>query len=201
MTKVSSNKNFLSILEQGNKFEVQQYLSGFKELSMVKFDKILSIPQTERIQGLVAQPEGYMRVAAAITASLKSAMDSINVRVGLTEDQIITLATEIIEESKEDNLALEDVLLFLKDLVTGKAGKIYDRMDIPTFFELFETYRQTRHEALRDIRYEQSANYKALGPTERAGDNNDREKELHRSALGDHLKKLYKDQVKENQKI
>lgn len=123
-------------------------------------------------------------------------MDAINLRVGLTEDQIITIATEIIEESKEDNLALEDVLLFLKDLITGKAGKIYDRMDVPTFFELFETYRQTRHDALQDIRYEQSVNYKALGPTERASDNNDREKELHRSALGDHLKNLYKDEPK-----
>lgn len=181
-------------METGNKLEIQQHLTVFKDRGVLLFDKTLSIPQTERIPALITQPDGYIRVASVLAASLKSAFDAINLRIGFTEDQVIELAGLIIETSNEDYLSLEDVLLFLHELITGKAGKIYDRMDIPTFFELFETYRQTRHEALQNIRYEQSVNYKALGPTERAGDNDDREKELHRSALGDHLKQLYKDQ-------
>jgi hypothetical protein len=36
-------------------------------------------------------------------------------------------------------------------------------MDIPTFFEFFEKYRQERHINLIRIREERSANYKVMG--------------------------------------
>lgn len=95
----------------------------------------------------------------------------MNLKRGMNEDQIINLAEAIIEESKEDNLSMEDVLLFLQQMMTGKiAGRIYDRMDIPLFFELFEYYRQERYLALRYIQYEAEVNYKALGDQTRTSD-------------------------------
>lgn len=112
---------------------------------------------------LAATENGRYEVLVAITASLKSAFSNVNLRVGLNEDQIIELADQIIDQSNEDNLALEDVLLFLQKFLTGSYGKIYDRMDIPTFFEFFEKYRQERYESLLNIRDEQHSQRKIEG--------------------------------------
>jgi hypothetical protein len=180
--------------------EIAIHLSHFRNMGVVDFKAALSVPTEERIPTLSKTKEGYNALLIALTASIKSAMSNFNLRVGLSEDQMVELADQIITQSHEDNLSLEDVLLFLQDLISGKAGKIYDRMDIPTFFELFETYRQKRHEALLDIRYEQHVNYKALGPTERESENYDRERQAQREAIGDHLRKQYKEKFPDEPK-
>jgi hypothetical protein len=180
---------------QGNKSEINFQLSLYKERGAVRFDKVLTVPSLERIPALVATGDGRMQVSAAIAASVKSAFDNINLRVGLTAEQMVELAEQIIDQAEEDNLALEDVLLFLQQLIIGKAGKIFDRMDIPTFFELFENYRESRFKTLKTIRDEQHIQQKSFGYTgERTADNQDREKELMRSAIGDYLKDKVKNQ-------
>lgn len=180
----------LSVLETGNKLAVQQHLTQFKERGVVAFDRVLSVPTNERIPALVKQPDGHLRVAAALTAAITNALQNINLRSTLTEDQIIELAGMIIEQSEEDNLALEDVLLFLQQLVSGKVGVIYNRMDIPTFFDLFESYRQERHIQLLRIREEQEAQYKAIGDKERISEN-DSEKDEMRAAIGSYLQQKF----------
>ncbi len=177
-------------MEKRDKVAVYEHLMSFKQRGIVQFDKVLTIPTEDRIPALIQQKDGMQRIAAVLTASLNSALSNINVRVGLNEDQVIEIAALIIDQSHEDNLSLEDVLLFLQELSTGRAGKIYDRMDIPTFFELFEVYRQDRHESMRNIRYEQDVNHKSQGPTERVSEDVDRNE--HRSALNDYLKEIYK---------
>lgn len=184
----------LNVLEKQDKIAIYNRLATFKDRGVVQYNKLLSLPQSERIAGLIHLPEGRKRVAAVLTASIGSAMSNLNLRIGLNEDQVVEIAVQIIDQAEEDYLSLEDVLLFLQQLITGQMGKIYDRMDIPTFFELFEVYRQDRHEALMRIRYEQQANHKALGPTERASEDITSEKDAHRSALNEHMKNMYKNQ-------
>lgn len=149
-------------METGDKTQITHHLSRFKEKGLVRFDKVLAIESGERIAALVRQDEGYLKVAAAIAASIQSAVNNLNLKLNLSEDQIAELAGLIIDDAEEDNLALEDVLLFLQQMITGKLGKIYERLDIQKFFELFEVYRQQRHENLIRIREEQAAQHKAL---------------------------------------
>lgn len=158
----------LDIMEAGNKQEINNSLLLFRERGEIVFERILSVPSSQRIPALIETNDGRARVSAAIAGSLKSAMDNVNLRVGLSEDQIFDLAEAIIDESMSDNLSLEDVLLFLKELITGKAGKIYDRLDMPTFFELFETYRQKRHQSLLEFRENEHLKYKSLGDPDRS---------------------------------
>lgn len=113
----------------------------------------------------------------------------MNLRKGMNEDQLIDLAEMIIDEAHADNLSMEDVLLFLQQLVTGKAGKIFDRMDIPVFFELFEHYRQERYLALRYIQYEAECNYKALGDSTRVSDGVAENDANTRQVMNDYYKK------------
>ena len=180
----------LSVMEAGDRVEILRALQPFRERGIIQYSKSLEIPAGERIPALLNLERGRERISASIAASLTSAMQNINLRVGLSPEQIFELSEAIIDQSHEDNLGLEDILLFLGELVTGKAGKIYDRMDMPTFFELFEYYRQQRHSTLMDIRYEEQVNHKAQGPTDRTSEETD--KDAHREALADHLKNLYK---------
>jgi hypothetical protein len=146
------------------------HLRLFKDKGKVRYDKTLQIPSSERITALTRADDGYKQVYTVLVVNLQLAFANLNLKRGVNDDQLLELADMIIEEANEDNLSMEDVLLFLQQLVTGKAGKIYDRLDIPAFFELFEGYRQERHLALQYIQYETDCHYKALGDTTRSSD-------------------------------
>jgi hypothetical protein len=160
---ISSNKALLQKLVAGDKLAITSYLSKFKERGIVKFEKVLDISMADRIPSLVVSEEGRSEVLIALTVSLKSLFSNFNLRVGLNEDQLVEIADLIIEQSYEDNLSIEDFLLFGQKFLVGDYGKIYDRMDIPTFFEFFEKYRQARHESMLNIREEQHVQFKSMG--------------------------------------
>lgn len=170
------------------------HLSRFKEAGLIKFERTLQIPMSERIPALVKEEHGHFNVLTAIVASLKGALDNINIKRTLTEDQVIELAEVIIDQSNEDQLALEDVLLFLNRLITGQAGTLYDRLDMPTFFELFESYREERYQALRHVQHEQHIVYKGLGDNSRLSDIVKDADDNYRQALADHYKKQYNEE-------
>ena len=151
----------LQKLTAGNDLEILTHLSRFKELGRVKMDLVLAVPSAERLPALAAQNRPAVLVTLA--AAIKKALQNIKVKNGPDDTMIVEIADRLIDESNEDNLALEDVLLFLQELTSGKTGPLYDRLDMPTFFEHLETYRQRRWEALQNIRYEKEQQFKAMG--------------------------------------
>lgn len=166
------------------------HLDKFKHQGIVDFSKVLSISLSDRIPALTNSEEGRYAVLVALSAALNSAFKNMNLRIGFNEDQIIELAGMIIDQSHEDYLALEDVLLFLQKLLVGEFGKIYDRMDIPTFFEMFEKYRQNRYVSLKQIQEERHVQNKSYGSPERWSDMN---KDEERSAFHEAMKTYVKD--------
>jgi len=173
----------------GKRLEIKTHLTRFSEAGKIRFERTLLIPEIERIPALVASYEGRFNVFTAVVASLKYALDNINLRKTFNEDQLLELADVIIDSSHEDQLALEDVLLFLGRLMTGQAGTLYDRLDMPTFFELFETYREERFQALRHVRDEQHANYKCMGDSGRLSDQMKEEDSTYREVVANYYKK------------
>lgn len=156
---------------------------------MVSYRKVLELPLNERIPTLIEQPGKRAEVLTAISAALKSAFNNINVRLSMSEDQVVELADMIIDQSHEDQLGIEDVLLFLGDLLQGKMGKVNDRMDIPTFFTLFEGYRQRRHEEMKGFKDEIDAQYRALPVNDRfVHDSVESEKGVNRAAMARYLR-------------
>jgi hypothetical protein len=160
----------LGVMLTGDRQEIRNQLALYKEKGIVQYERTLEIPSHERITALVSLPDGRRTVSAALAASINSALTSMNTRLSMNEEQILDLADEIIDQAAEDNLGLEDVLLFLQMMITGKTGKNYDRMDIPTFFEHFEVYRQERHEALLRKREEENVNFKCAGDNRRTSE-------------------------------
>lgn len=150
----------------------------------------MQIPVSERIPALAKSDRVY--VHKIISAQIQYAMKFFNISNSLSIEQIFLLADEIIDDSESDNLSLQDVFVFLQKLCAGKMGTVFNRLDIPTFRELFEIHRQERYEEMQNAREEQQVRHKSFGPTERASDNQDREKELMHGAMKDYLKDKFK---------
>ena len=159
--------SILSVMERKDSGTVQEMLQVYRERGAVDHKKTLAIPFEQRIPTLIEQPGGRVRVSAAIASSILSAFKHID-KARMDAEQIVELAENIIDSSFEDQLSIEDVLLFLKDLLMGKCGKITGILDMPSFFEYFEQYRNQRYRTLEAIRYEEHLNQKSMGHAARS---------------------------------
>lgn len=176
-------------LEKGDKLAINQLVKAYKlPNGAVNFGMVLSIPSSERLPQMVSD-QGYERVHTLLVAGVQLAMESLNLSNSLNAGQIFDLADTIIDASSEDYLSLPDVVLFLQKLVRGEMGKLYSQIDIAKFMELFEVYREERHQELMRIREEQQAQYKAYGSPERWSDmHKDEERNSYREAMVNYLK-------------
>jgi hypothetical protein len=104
----------------------------------------------------------------------------------MTPEQITDLCYAILDEAEQDQLAIQDVLLFLDGMIKYKYGKVYDRMDMPTFFEMLEKYREERHLAFINGKDEAHAQFKAMGDSNRTSQ--DIDKEANRNAMQQYLR-------------
>jgi hypothetical protein len=159
----------LSLLERRDEGSINQALTAFREKGIVSYEKTLAIPMEQRIPVLAQSPEGRQKVSIALAASMLSAFQHID-KAKMSAATIKEIAEGIIDSSHEDQLSIEDILLFLKDLLMGKYGKISSGLDMPAFFEIFERYRDERYKTLRKIRWEEHLTYKSLGDSNRAFD-------------------------------
>lgn len=187
-TNLNSKPLLLNVLVEGNKFAISGELARYRERGMISYRKILEIPLWERIPALLEFPGNRPVIGTALVASLKSAFSQINLSAPMNEEQIVELAAALMESASEDNLGLEDILLFLQDLLMGKMGTLFNRMDSPTFFESFEIYRQRRHVEMRNIRDEEAAQFRALPINDRfVYDSVQEEKDKTRKAIASYF--------------
>lgn len=179
-------KPLLLALETNDKDGIRLALEPYKSGASNNYLALLSIKQ--RLTELAKSD--YKRTAAVVTVALKRAFDTMNLIRPMSVDQILELTEVILDSSNEDFLALEDVVLFLQGLTRGKYGKLYESMDIPKFMELFEVYREERHQALLKHRDDEYLRTKE-GTDDRFSQMPDKNKE----AIGDYLKDKYNDTV------
>lgn len=140
-----------------NRTIVNQSLKPYKlPTGQVNFRELFCIPTRERLPMMVENDfqETFILVCAAITM----ASESMNLKRGLNASQIEEITEAVLETCSEDNLALEDFVLFLQRLVRGEYGTNYESMDVPKFMEKFEMYREQRFKALQELRYEEHIN-------------------------------------------
>jgi hypothetical protein len=150
-------------LERGDKLEMNVALRPYKMPNgAVNFNQVLRVPSTDRIHGLISSG-GYERVHRMLSGAIQVSLESMNINKTLTANQVVDLVDALIDSSREDNLAVEDIVLFLQKLVRGEAGKLFNSIDIPRFMEYFEDYRQQRHTEYLRAKEELHAQYKATG--------------------------------------
>lgn len=170
--------------------QVMSILRQFKEPDgNVHYPSVFMIPSEQRIPAMAKAD--YEGTNMLIIGALTVALENINVKRGLNEFQILTLSELIIQESSEDNLSLEDLVLFLQNMITGKYQMSYESMDVPKFMTMFEIYREERFQALRNYQMDLQAQYSCSGDTGRTY----KEDALseHMSRLGDTIGRLKED--------
>ena len=158
----TSTPPILGLLGVKDEDSLTEKLASFREKGIVKYERTLSVPMDRRIPELAKTKMGRKQVSIAIAASMLSAFQHIE-SAKMSAATIKEIAEGIIDSSHEDQLSLEDVLLFLKDMLMGRFGKIRGALDMPAFFELFEKYRDERYQTLKKIRWEQHLSFKSTG--------------------------------------
>ena len=186
----SYTKHILNSLAKNDRGGVFNELCRFKDKGEVLPVKVIQlVPVSERLPALT-KIYGNEKISGILSIAITKALNNFNLRVGMNAEQIMQLSYTIIEEAEADQLAIQDVLLFLDGMVKYKYGKVYDRMDMPTFFEMFEVYRQQRHDEFVNFMEEQHAQNKSYGDSNRMS--TDTDKEANRNAMAEYLKNQYK---------
>lgn len=178
----------LNAIQNGDQQLVKTLLKSFcYQDGATNYIQLIRVPSSERIT--VLAKTNRKEVHQVIAAQIEYSMKFFNIPNGLSLEQIFLLTDTIIDDAESDNLALQDVFLFLQKLSAGKMGTIYNRLDIPTFMELFEIHRQERHDEMMRFREEETAQYRAIPVNERLADMfPDTEKNNMREAMKNYLR-------------
>lgn len=152
-------------METGNKMEMARILKQYKTPSgSVDFPMVMSVPVADRLPAMYEQD--YMRTTALVGLAIASAFDRMRFKKDLPNGIVNDIADEVIDSANEDNIGMEDLLLFLQGLVRGKYGNV-EEISISRFMNLFEGYRQERHLELLRYRENEHLQHKSLGDANR----------------------------------
>ena len=163
---VAYKPNLKNALQVGDKVAITNSLRAFKgEQGALNYPAIFSIPTDQRLAKM--SENDFPGTLAIVTAGVTLAMESLNLKFPMNALQIVDLAEAIIDTAGEDNLSLEDLMLFLQNLTRGKYNPLYESMDVPKFMGKFEIYREERHQAMVEYRENKHLAYKALGDPSR----------------------------------
>ena len=134
----------------------------------VRFDGLLAIPLGERIPGLVGA-YGLKRMHRLIRTVVTEFCYAIALPKSrkLTETKTSVTACDLILAAEEDQLSMEDLILFFELAKKGRYGKFKGTLTHFAIMEKLELYRQERYEAYLKIRNEKEAEVRLLGPLER----------------------------------
>lgn len=183
----NSTQQLIKCIQAQDKLQIYNNLEKYRENGIIKFENLLSIPFKDRLPGLVKE-YGIKTIHGIIIIMLTDFCNYYNVIRPMTAEQIVDCAYEMINSSGEDYLSIEDFTIFFQVAKNGKYGKIYDRLDQQTIFDLLEVYRQERHEKYIAIKEEKESNYKAMGDKFRSCDDVTQIKDLFHQANVDYFK-------------
>lgn len=135
-------------------------------MGSVQFDKILSISLHGRIPNLT-HVYGFENIHKLVGAMLTAFNESLNLIRPMSPDQIFDCSHDLVMTTQEDQLSVEDFVLFFKGAKEGKYGRILDRLDSQTIFAMLEEYREQRHQQYMRIKESLHVNQKGMGPQDR----------------------------------
>ncbi len=161
-----SRKRFMRSLEYEviANLALQQYVKEDK----ADFELLLSIPLQERIPGLVAE-YGLKRMHKLVKLILQEFCYSVALPKSkkLTETKTSVCACDLILAAEEDQLSLEDLIVFFELAKAGKYGKFKGMLTHYSIMQKLEEFRQQRFDAYVRAKAQKEAEQKSLGPAER----------------------------------
>jgi hypothetical protein len=167
--KKAPGKRFVRSLE----YEVianlatKQFLQG----ETILFDKLLSVPLSERIPGSI-NDYGLQRAHRLIKMVLQEFCYGIALpkSAKLTDTKIAACACDLILAAYEDQLSLEDLIIFFEKAKEGKYGKFKGMITHFGIMQKLDQYRLDRSEAYYQLKEEQEAQLKKMNELPRIGE-------------------------------
>jgi hypothetical protein len=143
---------------------VKQYSNG----EGPDFEALLSIPLAERIPALVNE-YGLVRMHRLIKTMLNEFCVSITLPKSkkLTETKTSVVACDLILVADEDQLSMEDLILFFELAKNGRYGNFKCLLTHYSIMDKLEQFREERYQAYVRIKERKEAEVRALGSTER----------------------------------
>ena len=143
-------------------------LQQYSTANGANFEALLSIPLSERIPSLICE-YGLKRMHRLIKLVLIEFCYSVTLPKSkkLTETKIAAVACDLILVADEDQLSMEDLIVFFELAKNGKYGKFKSLLTHYAIMEKLEQFRQKRYETYVHIKEQKEAEVRLLGPTER----------------------------------
>lgn len=137
----------------------------------IQFDGLLSIPLTERIPGLI-NDYGLKRAHRLIKMVLQEFCYNIPLpkSAKLSDTKIAACACDLILAAYEDQLSLEDLIVFFELAKGGKWGKFKGTLTHFSIMQKLEQYRLERSAVYYQLKNEQEAALKKMNEIPRIGD-------------------------------
>ncbi|SHE53396.1 hypothetical protein [Flavisolibacter ginsengisoli] len=143
---------------------LQQYIKDEE----ADFQLLLSIPLSERIPGFIRE-YGLKRIHQLIKLLVKEFYSTppLHKIKKPNETKLAFCACEIMLAAMEDQLSIEDLIIFLELTQKGKYGSFKGIVPHSIVTEKLEDYRQERFEAYISLKGQMHQHQKNLGPSER----------------------------------
>ena len=168
--KPSPGKRYVRSLEYEviSNLAMKQYVA---EEDTIQFDGLLSILLSERIPGLIAD-YGLKRAHRLIKMVLQEFCYNIPLpkSAKLSDTKIAACACDLILAAYEDQLALEDLIVFFELAKKGRWGKFKGTLTHFSIMQKLEQYRMERSSAYYKLKDEQEAALKRMNEIPRIGD-------------------------------
>lgn len=143
---------------------LQQYIKDGE----ADFQLLLSIPLSERIPGFIRE-YGLKRIHQLIKLLVKefySTPPLHNIKKP-SETKLAFCACEVMLAAMEDQLSIEDLIIFLELAQKGRYGNFKGLPPHTIVIQKLEDYRQERFEAYVSLKQQIHQEQKNLGPSER----------------------------------
>lgn len=167
--KQAPRKRFVRSLEYEMiaNLAMKQYL---KE-DTVLFEKLLSMPLAERLPGLINE-YGLQRAHRLVKLVLQEFCYSIPLpkSAKLSDTKIAACACDLILAAYEDQLAMEDIIIFFEQAKAGKYGKFKGMVTHFSIMQKLGQYRQQRWEIYCKLKEAQEEQYKKMNEMPRIGE-------------------------------
>jgi hypothetical protein len=167
--KAATGKRYVRSLE----YEVIANLAmkQFVQEKKINFEGLLSIPLTERIPGLI-NDYGLKRAHRLMKMVLQEFCYSIPLpkSAKLSDTKIAACACDLILAAYEDQLSLEDLIVFFERAKEGAWGKFKGTLTHFSIMQKLEQFRMERSAAYHKLREEQEAQLKKMSVIPRIGE-------------------------------
>lgn len=167
--KAATGKRYVRSLEYEviASLAIKQFVDG----ETILFEHLLSIPLVERLPGLIDN-YGLKRAHRLIKLVLQEFCYSIPLpkSAKLSDTKIAAVACDLILSAYEDQLSLEDYIVFFELAKGGKYGKFKGMVTHFSIMQKLEQFRLERSAAHKSLREAQEVALKRMADTPRMGE-------------------------------